>query len=147
MLDLDKLLADAEQRAADKPETATADIYVAGKLLTLKFSELDGDAWAACTMANLPRKGVPLDHAFSYNITAAAKSAAPLSGVLVDGDDELKLSDEQWSKVWRTTDPQGRQAITDAIFAVNEHAQLARLDAARKGFEAVSKRKPRSPAK
>ena len=146
-LDLDKLLDDAELRATEKPEVASAEVYVGDQLLALKFTELDGDSWATCTMAHLPRKGVALDQAFSYNITAAAKDACVLSGVLVDGDDERELSVEQWAKLWRTTDPQGRQSITDAVFAVNEHAQLARLDAARKGFEAVSKRKLRSPAK
>jgi len=144
-LDLDKLLDDAIARSADEPKTELAQVYVGDELLTLRVTELDGDSWAACTIAHTPRKGVALDQAFSYNLTAASKDALPLSAVVVDGDDEQNLSAEQWSKLWRATDPQGRQSITDAVFAVNEHAQLARLDAARKGIEAASRLKRRSP--
>ena len=68
------------------------------------------------------------------------------SAVLVDGDEERKLTAEQWARLYRGTDPQGRQVITSGIFAVNETAELARIDAARKASEAVSKRKRRSPA-
>ena len=145
MLDLDKLLDDAIARTADSPKTELAQVYVGDDLLTIRVSELDGDSWAACTTAHPPRKGVSIDQAFSYNLTAASKAALPLSAVLVDGDEVQKLTAEQWSKLWRATDPQGRQAITDAVFAVNEHAQLARLDAARKGIEAASRQKRRSP--
>lgn len=146
MLDLDKLLDDAIARTADGPKTELAQVYVGDDLLTIRVSELDGDSWAACTTAHLPRKGVSIDQSFSYNLTAASKDALPLSAVVVDGDEDQELTPEQWSKLWRATDPQGRQSITDAVFAVNEHAQLARLDAARKGIEAASRLKRRSPA-
>jgi len=146
MLDLDKLLDAADERVAEKRVTELGEIHLAGELLTLKFTELAGDEWATFTMAHTPRKSVPLDHAFGYNVSAATKDALAASAVLVDGDSEQKLSDEQWARLYRGTDPQGRQVITSGIFAVNEAAELARIDAARKASEAVSKRKRRSPA-
>jgi len=145
MLDLDKLLDEALQRSAVDTKAELAQVHVGDDLLTIRVTELDGDSWAACTTAHIPRKGVSIDHSFGYNLTAASKAALPLSAVLVDGDEDQKLTAEQWGKLWRATDPQGRQSITDAVFAVNEHAQLARLDAARKGIEAASRLKRRSP--
>lgn len=144
-LDLDKLLDAADARVADSRATEFGEIHLGGELLTLKFTELEGEDWATFTMAHVPRKGVPLDHAFGYNVSAASKDALAASAVLVDGDSEQKLSDEQWARLYRGTDPQGRQVITSGIFAVNESAELARIDAARKASEAVSKRKRRLP--
>ena len=145
-LDLDKLLDAADARVADSRVTEVGEIHLAGEVVTLRFTELDGDDWATFTIAHMPRKGVPIDHSFGYNVSAAAKDALSKSAVLVDGDSEQKLTDEQWARLYRGTDPQGRQVITSGIFAVNESAELARIDAARKASEAVSKRKRRLPA-
>lgn len=146
MLNLDKLLDEAVDRKADEPRTAVVDVFVGTQSLSLKFIELDGDQWAACTIAHQPRQGVALDHSFGYNLTAASKDAAAISGLLLDDEKERKLTPEQWSKLWRGTDAQGRQAITDAIFSINEFAEIERLNAAKKALEGASKRKPRSPA-
>ncbi len=147
MPDLDALLKKAAERKAPELVTQTADVFIADEVVTLKFTELEPRAWAQCTMENPPRPDVELDQSFGYNLLASAEVAARINGVVVDGDTETAPTPAQWAAILESLDGAGHQAIVDAVFLVNEHAQIKRLAEAKNLTEGKSKRKPRSPAK
>jgi len=145
--DLEAALDAAIERKTNDPDTATATVTVSGEKLVLKFTELDGRSWADCTLAGVARANSLVDATFGFNVSTAAELAAPISGVRVDGDKETALTEQVWAKLFQAIDPRGRQAITDAVIAVNENAQIERINAAKKAMEGASKRKRPSRAK
>lgn len=147
MDDLDALLDAAVERKTEKLKSVMVPIVVSGKALTLKFTELSSREWARATMASPLRADVPLDEMFGYDVTDACERAAPMSGVLVDGDSEQKLTKAQWEKLFVGLEADDRGSITDAIFGLNEEAKLGRLMAAKKALGAKSVKKRISPAK
>lgn len=147
MTGLDELLDAALERKTLDPNTAIAVVTLQGEPIKLRFTELGGRDWAACTLASIPRSGVATDSVFGFNVTMAAELAAPKSGVRVVEDSETELTAEQWSRLFDAVDSTGRQAITDAVMAVNEHAQIARIHDAKKALEGLSKRKRPSQEK
>ena len=145
LLDLDALLDAAADRNPAEPETAIADILIGTNEVKIRFTELDSYVWSGCTSAFLPRDGVPLDQMMGYDIDRAAEKAAPLSGVLVDGDETAELTPAQWKRIF--ANPRSRDVIKNVVYAVNEHEYIARWDNAKKASEGASKRKPPSRAK
>lgn len=146
MSDLDALLDAAVERKTSDPEIATAVVEVGGESLTFRFTEMDSREWAGHTIRALPRPNIDLDRYFGFNVTAAAESAAPYSAVLVEGDEDRKLTAEQWAKLFTVMDSAGRSSVQDAVIAVNEGAALRRLEEAKKALTRGRKRKPDSPA-
>lgn len=144
--DFDALLDAALERKSAEPATSTVTVPVGGGTVTLRFTEMDPREWHRCTMAHPGRPDVALERMFGYNLVDAAKHAAPLSGVRVDGDTEQKLTVKQWGKFFTAIDREGWALITDAIFGLNEAGPLARLEAAKKALVAAPKRKRRLPA-
>lgn len=147
MDDFDALLDAAVERKTLKPNTAIANVTLGGKPVTLKFTELDAREWARCTIAHPPQPEIQMDSWVGYSLAAAAEHAAPLSGVRVDGEVEHSLTAEQWVKLFKGVDGNGISAIADAIFEVNEHAQIERVLAAKKALEVAASKKRRLPAK
>jgi len=149
LLNFDDVLDAIPVLTPDKLATETVEVFFDKELVKLRFTELDSRDWEACRIAYPPRPGVSLDAAFGYDVTAASERGAQKNGELVDGDESAKVTPEQWAKVFAPgrLDSQGRQAITNAVFSLNERAHLARLEVAANLSLAGSKRKPRSPAK
>ena len=144
--DFDAALDAAVERKTNDPDSASAQIVLGGKPVTLKFTEMPGREWAQCTLVALPREGNIVDATFGFNVNVASELAAPLSGVRVDGEENKELTPAQWSKLFQGVDARGRQAIVDAVIAANESAHIGRLNAAKKALEDASKPKPSSPA-
>lgn len=147
MTDFDALLDAALERKTNDSHTAEVTITVAEKPVRLRFTELDSRDWAKCTLSSPPREGVIVDALFGFDVSSAAELAAPLSGVAVDGDSETDFSLIQWGKLFKGISGRDRQQITDAVIAVNEDAQMKRMEDAKKLLEGESRRKRRSPAK
>lgn len=145
VLNLDALLDAVPERSAETAMSADAEVFLDGQSVKFRFSELDSRVWAKFTLANPPRDDVPLDAVFGYNVTAATEAAAPENGALVDGDKVVAVSAEQWVKLFRRLDGRGRQAITDAVFSVNEKSHIDRLREASNFLKGGSKQKRSSP--
>lgn len=146
MDDFDKMLDDALEHKPSEPSSATVELNVGKGTVLLRFREMDPREWHGCTIANPPSAVVPLEQAFGYSLSGAAKHAAPMCGVRVDGETEHKLTAKQWGKLFTAIDREGWSRITEVIFALNEQAPLARLDAQKKALLAAPKKKRPSPA-
>lgn len=146
MTDFDALLNAAFTRRTQDPHSAEVTLTVSGSPVLVKFTELDAKVWAACRLADIPRPGVVVDTLFRFNVTAAAMLAAPISGVRVDGDGEHEITPAQWQRLFDAIEAIDLQQITDAVIAVNEDAQMQRLESAKKVLEGASKRKRPSHA-
>lgn len=143
--------AEAEQVLADL--TGKIDALVeererlsAGSLVTFRFSQLPGDRWADVAGRFPPRVDVSIDRAYGYNYHEAAKAAAPLSGVIVqgsgvDGDDTVTLekpTDEQWATVWTILSGGDFERIAESIWALNDAGPRQRVLNAKKVSRAGS---------
>lgn len=89
-------------------------------LVTLRFTRLSGAEWSEIAARCPVRLDVPIDRQYGYNIHAACRVAAPLSGVVVDGESVEKISDEEWSDLFSTISGHEFGLIVDAIYALNE---------------------------
>lgn len=134
MTSIDELIA--KSKASDA-ETATVEVLVGGELVTLKFTELPGATWAGITLRNPPRVDVPVDLAKGYNLHAATQFAAAESGVLVDGGEEQKLTEDQWRGIWDALSGADFQSVIDVVWSLNEWAPSQRVDAAKKALRAT----------
>jgi hypothetical protein len=134
---LDAARANSDQRLAAK---SPADLIqeqidellglAADSLVTLRFYRMGGDAWSdIAARAGAPRDGAGVDGFVGFNVQAAAKLAAPFSGVRLDGDEEVKLivaprtDDEpavdEWADLWVTLSGTEVDQIEAAILIVN----------------------------
>lgn len=109
-----------------------------GALKTLRFTRLEGDKWAELTSRHPVRIDVPMDRHYGYNYDAVCGAAAMLSGVLVEGDEVVSLSAEQWARLLKVLSGNEVGLIRDAVFTLNEYEPSKRLDALVKGFGAAS---------
>ena len=146
MTNLDEMLDDALKRKTEDPNVADAIVKVGDKSLTFRFTEMEPQVWAGCTLASIARNGVVIDALFGYDVTAAAVKAAPLSGVQIVDGSPVDLTPAQWSKLFGVLESAGFNSISDAVLAVNEDAQLQRMEQAKKALGDASKRKRPSHA-
>src|SRR5690554_563318 len=102
--DFDALLDAALGGKPAERSSATVDLNVGDSVVTFRFREMDPRDWHRCTIANPPSAVVPLEQTFGYSLSGAAKHAAPLCGVRVDGDAEHKLTAKQWGKLFTAID-------------------------------------------
>lgn len=89
-------------------------------LVTLRFTRLSGAEWSEIAARCPARIDAPVDRQYGYNIHAACRVAAPLSGVVVDGDKVEKISEEEWTDLFSTISGHEFGLIVDAIYALNE---------------------------
>jgi hypothetical protein len=133
MSKLDDLLA---VRKAAKRETADVDISIGNGdesgLVTLRFTELDGLTWAGITDRHPPRLDVPIDIQYGYDVTGVVVDAASASGVLVEDDEELEVTEEQWRDLWEQISGNDAALIRDAIWGLNVYYPNIRVEALKK---------------
>lgn len=105
------LLDEIEQVKAEYEDT----------LVDIRFTRLEGTGWSDITIVNPPRDdSLPDKVIFGYNVHAVTRRAAILSGVLLDGDDEQTLTEEQWADLFVLLDGAGIDDISNAIYQLNE---------------------------
>jgi hypothetical protein len=136
---------DLDAQLAVEPDFADVDVLVNGKLRRLRFTSMDGLAWADLTDKAPPRPTAALDRAYGFNIRLVVALAVPICGRLVDGGDLVELTDEQWKKLLRGLKGAQQRAIGDALFDLNVWGPSKDVDAARKAFEAGSGKNSSSP--
>lgn len=129
--DLDAALA-AERDFIDVP------VAVNEKLHTLRFFQMDGLEWADQTDRYPARPGVLLDMRYGYNLRPLSKAVAVLTGKLVDGDEVVDITPEQWDKLFKALAGAPIMRIGDALFSLNEWMPGQAVEAAKKSFAAES---------
>ncbi len=144
-LTLDGRLADARPIELHK-QLDEARAEAADTLLTLRFTKLDGLAWAALTLKNVMRPDVPVDLMYGYNFHAVCQAAAQLTGTEVDGETTSAISDKQWERLWNVLPGRDVQRICDAVWGLNEYGPEQRVEAAKKASEARSANASTSPS-
>lgn len=133
----------AKAKAAKETARAseTVEVEVNNAMLSLRFTEMDGPDWSALTIKYPPRDGVVIDQNFGYNVHAVCKDAASLSGVIVEGDEEIHLNVDpdakppvdEWADLFAVISGHDFTAITNTIWSINEWAAHTRLEQAKKG--------------
>lgn len=112
-------------------------VLLNGHIHTIRFTQVDGDVWGEAVDLSPVRIGVPLDLRYGYNVRSVVGLIAPVSGQLVDGDELADISEEQWRSILKRNGAT-TNAITSAIFGLNEHAPAEAVEAAKKALAAGS---------
>lgn len=114
-------------------DTADLQINLNGKLRTLRFTQMDGMEWADLTDRHPARPDVLLDSLRNgYNLRSLAREAAPLCGKILDGDEQVALTEEQWEKLFRALPGASVMRIGDLIWNLNDYLPAAAVDALKK---------------
>lgn len=137
---------DLDAQLATERDTAEVDVVVAGKLQTLRFTEMDGLEWADLTDRCPPRPDAAVDRGYGFNIRLVTALAAPKCGQLKSGDGWVDLTDEQWTKLLRGQKGAQVRSIGDALFELNQWGPGQAVLAARKALEGVFVPSSSSPA-
>jgi len=138
MSTFEELLAKRESEKLAGTEKLDVQVVFGGELITLRFREMLGTEWAAITANNPPRLEALVDRRFGYNVHAVCQAAAPVSGVHVDGDSEVKWSAEQWALFFPEISGPGFAEICDAIWGLNQWNPQQRVEKLKKALIADS---------
>lgn len=126
-----KSLADDLREQLEELNLAAAD-----SLITLRFTRVSGADWAELTARCPVRLDAAIDRQYGYNMHAVCKLAAPLSGVLVDGDEVSTLSADEWADLFNTISGFEFMRIVDAIYELNEYEPAVRVNELKKELSA-----------
>lgn len=132
---------EVEAAASAERPTKNADVIVAGKLRTFRFTQLTGQEWGWLVAINPVRLESPLDRRYGYNFHGVCQAAAKLNGVVVDGDEVSEVSADTWDKVWPQLSGHDYQVLCDALWELNEWAPSQAVAKAKKARTAGSKAK------
>lgn len=118
-------------------DTFNVDALLNGTLYRLRFTAMDGLAWAReCDKYPMHADAEGrFDHfqlAYGYDIRALTIGTAPLCGVRVDGDDLIPLTDGQWTALFAHIDGLTFKRISDAIFGLNDRFPQQAVEDAKK---------------
>ena len=124
-----RLTAPDDESAAIQKQLDELVAESADSIITLRFFRLPGDQWADI-MSHCPaRVGAPMDEFYGYNMQTAAKIAAPINGVRVEGDSLIPLRVEpatdaspavnQWADLFETISGAEAARIESAIWELN----------------------------
>jgi hypothetical protein len=132
---LDEALSAAAEEAVPSIDV---DVELGGKHLPLRFYRIDGEKWAELTAMSPVRLSSPIDKKYGYNFQAVARLAAPLSGRVLDGGEELQYDDDKWGELFKRLSGHAIRLIHSHIWEVNEYAPQLRIVAAKKDSAASS---------
>lgn len=137
------LLDDLLESAAEIPNPfLDVDVELGGKLLPLRFYRIDGGKWAEITALCPARLGSAIDRRYGYNFQAASQMAAPVSGRVLDGEDEIEYDDEKWGEVIKALAGAHVKSIHSAIWQLNEYDPQVAVVEAKKARTTGSEPKP-----
>ena len=137
------LLDDALSAAAEEATPfLDVDTSLAGRHLPLRFYRIDGERWAEITALCPARLSSAIDRRYGYNFQAAARLAAPLSGRVLEGDEEISYDDDKWDELFKKLAGHNIKLIHSAIWQLNEYDPEVAVVEAKKGSAADSERKP-----
>ncbi|GAA5198517.1 hypothetical protein [Microbacterium jejuense] len=113
---------------AHEPEVQNA-------LIELKFTRLDPNEWTLLTQLYPMRPEVQLDRHYGYNFDEVSKQAARRSGVRLDGDSEVSLTEAQWTRMFgkKVLSAPDLARVVDVIWTLNEYKPAQDIAALVKG--------------
>lgn len=156
---IDTPVTDARLAAASPQEQAKIDLEklyerAGDALITLRFIQLPGTAWAAITSKCPPRPGVPVDEQYGYNFDTATMAAARFIdedgrhyGVRIEDDVEVPFTVErtkdnpngvdEWSDLIETLTGHDLRKLRNTVWGLNEYLPQIQLEAMGKAFGAT----------
>lgn len=102
-------------------------------LVTFRFRTLAFEAWNAVCAKHPPREGVSIDGRKGYNIVAATKEAAELSGWVYDDGRTEPVTADEWADLWQNLSGGDFDRIWGAITRLNETNGWVGVDFLKKG--------------
>lgn len=99
----------------------------------VRVYQMDSDAWGELVSLHPARKTVSADVSFGYNTFAIAKPAAKQCAVVLDGDEEIHLSDDEWDEFFKVT-PRLPTQLANALFSLNVWEPAEAVERAKKAF-------------
>lgn len=136
---------DLDAQLALEPDFATVDVLVNKKLRKLRFTEMDGLAWADLTDRCPPRPDAAVDRAFGYNLRLVVALAVTRCGQMQSGEDFIDLTEKQWTNLLRGQPGSAIRSIGDALFQLNQWGPAQAVKDARKALEVESAMKSLRP--
>ena len=137
------LLDDALSAAAEiATPSLDVDVELGGKHLPLRFYQIDGEKWSEITALCPVRLASAIDKRYGYNFQAAARLAAPLSGRILDGTNEIEYDDDKWAELFKRLPGAVIRQIHSAIWQVNEYDPQIRVTEAKKDSAGDSAQTP-----
>lgn len=134
---LDTRLAEVEEAAAEF-------------LVTFRFTAMHGFEWRDLCSRSTPRADVVEDVNVGYNRDDVTRIAAARSGVRIDGDTVIEVTEAEWAGVWETLPAPGLVQIKNIIWYLNEYSWVQARDqavvAARKASTGRPAATPPSPS-
>jgi hypothetical protein len=143
----DKRLGQKSPEAQVEQEIEAAFAKAEDAVEVLRFTQLPGSVWTQITDRCPPRLDVPIDKHYGYNMQAAIKLAAPLSGGRVEVDDEgnetvveLVVIDgnkntepvNEWDELFDVISGYEMNLLSSAIYELNEFDPSQRLETVEK---------------
>lgn len=129
---LDKKLALLDKRL-EKLENADQD-----SLVTVRLYKVPPVTWSGFTERFPARDGIELDGFFGCDMRAVCRAAAVGHGRILDGEEELEQSEEEWAELWGLIQIPEFNAVMDATFELNVTAPAARLTRLKNFSEAAT---------
>ena len=131
--------ADDVAAAKEKPrETADVRVHVNQEPHTFRITQMDGTEYATETLRHPIRADIPLDREFGYDVNSLTPAVLPHCAVRLDGDDEVRMSVEEWADLFAVLDGGGVQAFVNTIFTLNQFADAKAVEAAKKLLDGLS---------
>lgn len=122
-------------------------VVVRGEKVTIRVHELPSYDWAELTSKHPPRKVTEFNiDRIGYNVTAASIEGAGLGAYVVEGEEETKITPEQWETLCSVLSGAEVSHLADVAFMLNDWTPRMRLVEAKKGSAGGSKKKSSSPA-
>jgi len=147
----DELDADLDAQLAAEPFFGFVSVLINGKHRKLRFTEMDGLAWADICNRNPPRMKdgadplkpkqadiLPIDAAYGHNVLGASVHAAAVSGHMQSGEGWVELSPERWKKLIRGLPGAQLREIADVIWNLNQWAPSQAVLSAKKALQVES---------
>lgn len=139
-LNIDALIADAKAEIVE-PKTGDHEVVIAGKVVTFRFTKVAPLAWRELVGAFPPRAGVVRDTNLGYNFDAA--SAGFPAVAVVDGDDVVKLSPEQWRDLYGMFESPDMFAVGTLLWGIHEFEPSKAVEEAKKALTPGKSSRPR----
>lgn len=133
-IDLDAMIQAAKDELG-KPQTEQLSVVVAGDVLVLQFTKLQPFEWRDLVALFPPRAGVTRDVNLGFNHDRFA-SGFPVSHVkVVDGDNVVDVSVEQWKQLFEVLESPDIFNIATTLWGMHEYAPAQRLVEAKKALK------------
>lgn len=101
---------------------------------TLRFTKLDGLAFAALTAEHPPRETVPFDLQLGFNHHAGSLSAAKLNGVdVTDVAEGVPLDDDDWKVIFTVGSGIDVENIVQTVLELNVMRSMRTIGRLKKG--------------